>query len=236
MGQLRFDNAKKRNRLGFKRGFYASLAVCIIAIAIISWTNAANNLANITNPGDSYSRYSLKAESTLGVDKAESGVRAESVKSESKPPVSSDTEVAAKPENDFYMAPVSGRIYKEFSMDTLVYSPTYNDFRVHRGIDIECEQGAEVKSISEGEVLSVRDDSALGMVVEVRYGTEYTAYYCGINKKPPVKQGDKLKMGDVIGAVDIVPSEITEQAHLHFELKKKGVYTDPVAELRFKLD
>ena len=232
MSQFRFEDNKNKRLRSFKKAFYVSLAGCIVAVAAVSWTTARNNLGLLNDPNPA-SGYSLKTESDiLGVDKPESGVKATSPSSASS---KEDAETAKKPEKEFFMTPLMGKVYKLFSGDTLIFSPTFNDFRAHNGIDIECAAATPVKSVSEGEVVNVKDDMMLGTVVEVRHG-DYIARYCGLNKKPPVKEGDILKIGDVVGVVDVVPSELTEQPHLHFEVLKDGKHVDPVKELGFKTE
>ena len=72
-------------------------------------------------------------------------------------------------------------------------------------------------------------DPLWGACVTLKLTDGRTATYRGLAEGPKVKQGGKVKAGDVIGsAAAVVPAEAEEGAHVHLELRDKdGVTVDP---------
>lgn len=129
-----------------------------------------------------------------------------------------------------YILPVNGEIINSFSGDQLVKDATLGDWRTHNGIDIGCTGGKEVYAFGDGTVQNIEDTDLWGTVVTVDFTGGYTGRYCLLAKVTAVKIGQKIKMGDLIGAVGDGKSAINESAlpiHLHFELQKDGKYVDP---------
>jgi murein DD-endopeptidase MepM/ murein hydrolase activator NlpD len=54
------------------------------------------------------------------------------------------------------------------------------------------------------------------------------AYYSGLAKEVSVKKGQAVESGKIIGVVDIVPSECSDDPHLHFAMKKNGKWASPL--------
>ena len=83
-------------------------------------------------------------------------------------------------------------------------------------------------AITDGEVIAVEEDAFFGTVVRVRHG-ELTAAYCGVIPDEGLAKGSKVKTGERLGTLTIVPCELLDGAHLHLELTENGNYLDPVA-------
>ncbi len=71
---------------------------------------------------------------------------------------------------------------------------------------------------------------ALGSVIEIDHGFQIISRYCGVTAKE-LTQGQKVKVGDVIGNLAEIPVEIVEEPHLHLEIQMEGKYVDPVAAI-----
>ncbi len=135
----------------------------------------------------------------------------------------------AKPYSDYYLLPLSKDIIKDYSDNKPVYSETMKDWRVHNAVDFKGEEGAQVKAISNGTVVSVTNDVLWGTSVTVDHGNGVTAKYCGFNKDTvEVKNGKKVEAGTVLGYLGTVPCEKDEGAHLHFEIQYKGKTAEPL--------
>ena len=124
--------------------------------------------------------------------------------------------------------PVIGRIIFDYSMDKPVYSKTLNDWRTHRGIDIEAALGTPVKATQDGVIDDVKNDPRFGHTVVIKHNKNLQTVYSSLNEKIMVKKGDKVKKGEVIGSVgNSAPFEVLKPPHLHFEVVINGEYVDP---------
>lgn len=127
------------------------------------------------------------------------------------------------------VVPVFGQVITDHSVDALVYSKTLEQWHAHHGIDIKAKIGSEVKSAISGVVESVvLEDPRLGVVVTIDHGNDLKTIYGNLSKTVPVRNGDKVKKGQVIGQVGkSAPFEIEDPPHLHFEVLKNGKPIDP---------
>lgn len=126
--------------------------------------------------------------------------------------------------------PVEGEIDKPFSNGELVKSETLGVWKTHDGVDILCDLGTDVKSMSEGVVKEIRDDALMGVCVTVEQTNGLEAHYCGLAKELNVKAGQQVKQGEIIGKTsDTNQSEILQKPHLHFAVKENGKWIDPMS-------
>ena len=135
-----------------------------------------------------------------------------------------------KPEKLSFVSPVVGEVTKHHSIDTPVFSNTLNEWRVHTGIDIATNEGAEVFCAADGVVSKVYSDPFLGRSVEVTHEGGITSIYSNLSaSEVAVKEGDTVKSGALIGKVgDTSLSELADEAHLHFSMKVNGVSVNPL--------
>ncbi len=157
-----------------------------------------------------------------------------------EPPASSDTPTL-KPEKDWLSAsitmPVDGTVTKKHDLLNAVYSSTMNDYRVHRGIDIECSIGDDACAVADGVISEVGADPFMGMTVTVDHGDGLISVYKNLSPELPagIKAGESILEGDVIGQVgESAIIEIADEGHLHFELTLKGEPLDPLKLLDYK--
>lgn len=234
------------------RGFYVALAVCVIGAGTAAWVAVDKTISRIDESNNQIMEQPPAAaseEPTYGfpdleeAGKAQSGVKTpSSSRSSSSTAPSSSSEPSQKPKvqsagaaaqqelpPSSYVMPVSGEIFGAFSNGELVKNETLKEWRTHDGIDIKADMDTVVKAVNDGKVEAVTDDPLMGMTVEIKHDTGVTSVYCGLQKEVSVKKGDKVKVGQDIGKVGEIPSEILMDSHLHFAMKSSdGKWIDPL--------
>lgn len=128
-----------------------------------------------------------------------------------------------------YICPVNGEV-GEYDNNAIVFSETFRDYRVHDGIDIAAELGADVAAFAAGTVKSVYDDALMGKVVEIDHGGGLVSVYKNLSEDIPesVKAGASVATGDVIGKIGATAvAESASEPHLHFEVCFNEASIDP---------
>ncbi len=209
------------------KGFYAVLALCLLAVAGVAFATFSDSLGvsqkqpdETTDPTDGQQVVEPVTDvpdtrttvTTAGITTAKTTV-ATTVK----------TTVANDP---LFVLPGSNAVSKAFSGDTPVFSKTMGDWRCHNGADFSGNEGMTVKAVADGTVKSVSEDATWGGVVVIDHGFGVQSRYCGVTAS--VKAGDKLKAADKLGALSGVPCESADGCHLHLEITVSGAYADPV--------
>lgn len=99
---------------------------------------------------------------------------------------------------------------------------------MHNGVDYVAPKNTEVLAISDGTVRKVKNDfeegKGYGRYIIIDHADGFSSLYAQLNGYK-VKEGEKVKKGDVIGLVG--SSGISTGPHLHLEIKKDGHYVNP---------
>ena len=119
---------------------------------------------------------------------------------------------------------------KSHSSTVPVFSNTLDEWRLHTGLDISTEDGAEVVAAEAGEITAVYNHPMLGATVEITHNDTHKTLYQNLNADSiTLEVGAKVSSGDVIGAVgDSAIIELADEPHLHFELLVSGVSVNPL--------
>lgn len=129
-----------------------------------------------------------------------------------------------------FLSPTSGKIQNEYSMDKLVFSPTFNEWRTHSGVDIAAPRGEVVRSVGNGTILEIKNDPRYGFTVVIDHKNGYKSLYANLASDQTLQVNQAVKQGDPIGAVGATAIfESAEPTHLHFELYKENKLVDPAA-------
>jgi len=209
-----------RFRSGSK-GYYIALILCAAAIGITSYVYYRN--ADPAEP--------------ISVAETYQDVPVGSLATEDIPAIATQPEPSTRPSNPAAtdaatpapattekkpmktMFPVSGTEIYGYSMEALSYNQTTRDWRVHNGIDLAAETGAQVCAAADGRIHSVHEDDTLGHTVVIRHSNGYTTTYASLAPEIPVKAGDSVTMGQAIGCVgDSAIVESTLGSHVHFSV------------------
>ena len=100
----------------------------------------------------------------------------------------------------------------------------------HDGLDIGASPNAPVQAPALGRVVTVTFDSKMGNMVKLDHGYGIETIY-GHLAKPLVKEGQRVKRGDVVALVG--STGLSTGPHLHYMVKKNGQALDPT---KFILD
>ncbi len=214
------DETKERNKKDMENPFnspkatrilYACAVSVLCVVAIIIGIVAAANRAEPApvDPGTT----NPPADNTPAPDKPTGG-------EESNPPV--------------YLCPVSGTVNRRHDTETLVFSDTMGDWRIHTGTDIACSLGDTVEVTADGTVQEVWDDAMMGKCVSVSHQNGVVSIYKNLADvlAEGIEAGATVKAGDAIGQVgETALSELADAPHLHFEMTVDGKPTDPLSLL-----
>ena len=151
-------------------------------------------------------------------------------------PISSTTPEQVEATPISYILPCEGFVTKGFSTDIPVYSETMLDYRIHCGIDIACEENCNIKSISDGKIVSVTDDTLSGVTVSVEQNDGYLVKYSNLSKNIPggISEGSVINSGTILGCIGNTRlTEANDPPHLHLEIYKDGSAVNPEDLLDF---
>lgn len=188
---------------------YGVVIAILIFSAIIVGIVAANN---------------RKAETPLLPPVSEEGEKLET----ELPNEEEETPVTAKLT---FCRPLEGEIVESHSLTVPVFSETLGEWRVHTGIDISAEEGAEVYCSADGEISRIYHDPMHGMTVEVSHEGDIVTIYANLDEMVAngLTVGQKIKKGDKIGYVgDTSLVELGKEPHLHFVIRLRGVAVNPL--------
>lgn len=129
-----------------------------------------------------------------------------------------------------FVSPATGRVMKSHSTTVPVFSNTLEEWRIHTGIDILTDEGAQVAAAAAGTVSAVYYDPMLGNTVELTHSDTHKSYYSNLDPDSiSVAVGDSVASGAALGKVgDSAIYELADEPHLHFELKVSGVSVNPL--------
>ena len=105
-----------------------------------------------------------------------------------------------------------------------------NKYRASMGIDIAMNDGSEFNVLAalSGKVVTVRQDSLLGNVIEIEHEKGIVTVYQSV-KDFKVKVGDTVKQGEVLATSSTSQLNQNAKTHVHFEVRKENVALDPLS-------
>jgi murein DD-endopeptidase MepM/ murein hydrolase activator NlpD len=105
--------------------------------------------------------------------------------------------------------------------------------RMHQGVDLLAKAGEPVLAVRAGWVLQAKNSKGMGNYIVLRHSPSLTTIY-GHLHKIYVRQNQLVRQGDIIGLVGKTGNANYSNilAHLHFEIRKKGIPRDPAEYLK----
>jgi len=119
------------------------------------------------------------------------------------------------------ISPTLGWVSSSFGSRT---SPFTGDLSQHRGLDIAADIGTPIRAPASGIVTAASIDSGYGKFVTLDHGHGIVTRY-GHCSQLYVKAGQRVRRGDVIGAVGNTGR--STGPHLHYEVRLHGVAVNP---------
>ena len=105
-------------------------------------------------------------------------------------------------------------------------APTKQRYRAHMGIDYSAPIGTPVFSVANGRVAHIGYSGAFGNLIVLEHPGNYHTYYAHLsNYNVELSVGNEVRRGLEIGYVGSTGR--STGPHLHFELRKNGIYVDP---------
>lgn len=233
---MKYSSRQKFPNYVGKVGLYTLVALCLVVLGAVAWVVVARNTklskseipSTISEPKTSPREYDKPENSYNETTEQNTAEIAEKTVSDVPYSESAETETQPNPPAQAFQIPLNGDILKNFSDRELQPSATYNDLRLHEGIDIAAKEGANVCSAGYGTVTTVEEHATLGKTVVIDHRDGIILQYCGLDSVQ-VAAGDAVEPGQLIGTVGIVPSECADEAHLHLAATKNG---EPISPLK----
>ena len=187
------------------KGYYIALILCAAAIGITSYVyyrnpNRVEEVSIQESVGEDILVGTMESEDVPAL--------ATQPQTQSTTPATQGTTPAPTAKKPFKTtSPVSGEEISAYSMEALSYNETTRDWRVHNGVDIAADAGTEVCAAADGG---------------------YLTRYASLSQDIPVKSGDTVSAGQVIGYVgDTALVETTLGSHIHFSVTHQDEPMNP---------
>lgn len=235
-----------------KKGFYASLAVGVIAITAVGII-AAQNTKSQEQP-EHLAQIEEQAGNTTETKAPEIKTPEikEPVSQEEKPEEIKEPEAEKQPEKDTapevsqvmsgvdsvknisfkeeegLIWPVVGDVLLKYSMDKSIYFKTLAQYKVNPAVVIAAKEDTEVLSAAKCVVTDISENEETGVTLTATLGDGYEAVY-GQLKEVKAKVGDTIEKGSVIGKI-AKPTKyyVAEGTNLYFEVLQDGKPVDPL--------
>lgn len=214
---IQLDEEKQK-----KISIYLTLAVCAVALILGIWS-AISGTKSVEQDIAKNQTTTPTTTVTTTVVAVEQKVTNATKKATEKVEIATKKNTTAS----FFVMPVADETIKKFSAAELQFSKTYNDWRLHTGIDIRAVDGAVVKSSGDGKINKIYEDTMYGKVVEIDHGNKIVIRYCGLSTIT-AQEGDVVQSGEEIGKIGTVPCESKDGTHLHMEATQNGKFIDPL--------
>jgi murein DD-endopeptidase MepM/ murein hydrolase activator NlpD len=107
--------------------------------------------------------------------------------------------------------------------------PILNYTRAHNGVDYAAPTGASVTAIASGVVTLAGWAGGGGRTVRIRHASGYESEYLHLSSiARGLRPGARVRQGEQVGRVGA--SGLATGPHLHYGLRKNGLYVNPVRE------
>jgi len=139
--------------------------------------------------------------------------------------IGSDIDYASRP---FY-APVDHiKISSLFQKHR--FHPIRKFRKAHLGIDFEAEEGTPVYSVAAGQIARTGRNRAAGRFIVIRHNNGMESFYNHLSVISDISIGSVVAPGTKLGEIGC--SGYCTKPHLHFALKKRGQFINPISYVK----
>lgn len=103
--------------------------------------------------------------------------------------------------------------------------PIFKVLQDHKGLDFTASEGTPVYATGDGQVTQAYFSASYGNVIFIDHRYDYETRYAHLHGFA-VRQGDKIKRGEIIGYVGNTGNSVSD--HLHYEVLFKGSQVNPI--------
>ena len=116
------------------------------------------------------------------------------------------------------------RITSKFGMRR---HPVLGYSKMHKGIDFAAATGTPIFAAGDGVVAKLSKQRGYGNYVQIKHNSQYATAYAHMSRYAKgLKQGDKVRQGEVIGYVGA--TGMATGPHLHYEILVAGKQINPM--------
>ena len=209
----------------------AILLTAVVAVVITVLSGA--NQSSVVPPVDSESASNTEPDKRPGVKPP---AQTDDVIGDPQDPPRVDPTVPTVSEITWCMPVEGATLSKTHDMTKQVFSQTMMDYRVHCGVDLQTALGADVMSVADGVIENIYEDPFQGTCIRIAHADGYVSYYKNLapSTVETLKEGDAVRGGQTLASVgESAIIEISDEAHLHFELYRDGTAIDPMSVLPY---
>lgn len=125
--------------------------------------------------------------------------------------------------------PLEGDVVLGYSIDSLIFDPTLEQYRTNASVSLSAPVGSEVKATADGEVKEIKEDDAKGTSLVVEHANGWLTTYSQLEEDVFVNAGDAVVKGQALGVVT-EPSaySVALGAHLDFAMEQNGASVNPL--------
>ncbi len=105
--------------------------------------------------------------------------------------------------------------------------PVLGYTKMHKGVDFAASTGTPILAAGAGVVEEIGRKGTYGNYIRIRHTTKYSTAYAHASRFAKLKQGDKVKQGDVIAYVGSTGR--ATGPHLHYEVLVNNRQVDPLS-------
>ena len=136
-------------------------------------------------------------------------------------------------EEEGLLWPVDGNVIMDYSMSSVIYFQTLDQYKCNPAIIIQAEVGEDVLNAAKGIVSDISYNEETGNTVTVSIGDGYKVIYGQLDENLNVKEGQTVSEGSKIGTI-AKPTKyyIKEGTNLFFEVLLEDETVNPMLLLR----
>lgn len=216
---------KYKHRKKFKIGYFTQECLSVLFSITISFVFIIFCCSNVHKDSNEIKSVDPpKIEQQTPLPKSVSQQQNKTIKQDNETP--KDTQPKANPKQIKFAEPIPA-----WSQNITSHFGDLEDRnRAHKGLDIAMPSGTPIKAVLDGTItISEENSPSYGKYIEITHNDTLKTRYAHCSELK-VKNGDKVKQGDIIALVGSTGD--STGPHLHLEVIKNNIKVDPEQYLK----